>query len=98
PHLIAGCRPFNYCPFDLDPLTIDRATAALARGGARPHVAIRHSIGDRIMRLGIHLPHIGRKAGADSIRRAATQAEQLGFADVWVSEHIIVPKDAAYPP
>src|ERR1700681_436263 len=50
------------------------------------------------MRLGIHLPDIGRKAGAEAIRRAAVQAEQLGFADVWVSEHIIVPEDASYPP
>jgi len=50
------------------------------------------------MRLGIHLPHIGRKAGPEAIRRAAIQAEELGFADVWVSEHIIVPKDAPYPP
>jgi probable F420-dependent oxidoreductase len=50
------------------------------------------------MQLGIHLPHIGRKAGPDAIRQAATQAEELGFADVWVSEHIIVPKDAPYPP
>ena len=50
------------------------------------------------MRLGIHLPHIGRKAGPEAIRRAAVQAEQLGFADVWVSEHIIVPRDAPYPP
>src|SRR5579862_2331208 len=50
------------------------------------------------MRLGIHLPHIGQKASADAIRRAAIQAEDLGFADVWVSEHIIVPKDRAYPP
>ena len=50
------------------------------------------------MQLGIHLPHIGRKAGPDSIRRAAVQAEELGFADVWVSEHIIVPKDGGYPP
>src|SRR2546430_15972619 len=50
------------------------------------------------MRLGIHLPHIGRKAGPEAIRRAAVQAEQLGFADVWVSEHIIVPTDAPYPP
>ena len=50
------------------------------------------------MRLGIHLPHIGRKAGPQAIRRAAVQAEELGFADVWASEHIIVPKDAAYPP
>jgi probable F420-dependent oxidoreductase len=50
------------------------------------------------MKLGIHLPHIGRKAGPDSIRRAAIQAEALGFDDVWVSEHIIVPKDGGYPP
>jgi len=50
------------------------------------------------MQLGIHLPHIGRKAGPDSIRRAALQAEELGFDDVWVSEHIIVPKDGGYPP
>src|SRR4051794_30568544 len=50
------------------------------------------------MRLGIHLPHIGQKAGPDAIRRAAIQAEELGFADVWVSEHIIVPKDRMYPP
>src|SRR5271155_2569085 len=50
------------------------------------------------MQIGIHLPHIGRKASPDSIRRAAIQAEDLGFDDVWVSEHIIVPKDAKYPP
>jgi probable F420-dependent oxidoreductase len=50
------------------------------------------------MKLGIHLPHIGRKAGPDAIRRAAVQAEDLGFADVWVSEHVILPKDAPYPP
>jgi probable F420-dependent oxidoreductase len=50
------------------------------------------------MRLGIHLPHIGRKAGPEAIRRAAVQVEELGFADVWASEHIIVPQGAAYPP
>src|SRR5579863_5589432 len=50
------------------------------------------------MRLGIHLPHIGRKAGPQAIRRAAVQAEELGFADVWTSEHIIVPSDRMYPP
>src|ERR1700675_2159009 len=50
------------------------------------------------MELGIHLPHIGRKASPENIRRVAMQAEQLGLADVWVSEHIIVPKDGGYPP
>jgi probable F420-dependent oxidoreductase len=51
-----------------------------------------------IMQLGIHLPHIGRKAGPENIRRVAMQAEAIGLDDVWVSEHIIVPKDAPYPP
>jgi probable F420-dependent oxidoreductase len=50
------------------------------------------------MRIGVHLPQIGRKAGPESIRRSAVQAEELGFDDVWTSEHIIVPKDAPYPP
>ena len=50
------------------------------------------------MKLGIHLPHIGRKAGPEAIRRTAEHAEALGFDDVWVSEHIIVPRDAPYPP
>ena len=50
------------------------------------------------MQLGIHLPHVGRKAGPETIRRGAEQAEALGYDDVWTSEHIIVPKDAPYPP
>jgi probable F420-dependent oxidoreductase len=50
------------------------------------------------MRIGMHLPHIGRKAGPEAIRRAAIQAEELGFADAWSSEHIIIPKSAPYPP
>jgi probable F420-dependent oxidoreductase len=50
------------------------------------------------MRVGIHLPHIGRKAGPEAIRRAAVQAEELALADVWTSEHIIIPKGAPYPP
>jgi probable F420-dependent oxidoreductase len=50
------------------------------------------------MRVGIHLPQIGRKAGPEAIRRAAVQAEELGFADVWTSEHIIVPAGVPYPP
>jgi len=50
------------------------------------------------MQIGVHLPHVGRKAGPEAIRRAAVQAEELGLADVWVSEHIILPKGAPYPP
>ena len=50
------------------------------------------------MQLGIHLPQIGRKAGPEGIKRAAIQAEELGYDDVWVSEHIITPAGAMYPP
>jgi alkanesulfonate monooxygenase SsuD/methylene tetrahydromethanopterin reductase-like flavin-dependent oxidoreductase (luciferase family) len=50
------------------------------------------------MQIGIHLPHVDRKAGPEAIRRAAVHAEDLGAADVWVSEHIIIAKGTAYPP
>src|SRR5262245_9811570 len=63
---------------------------------ARPGRCVR--ITEETMRVGSHLPHIGRKAGPEAIRRAAVQAEELGFADAWTSEHIIIPKAAPYPP
>jgi probable F420-dependent oxidoreductase len=47
---------------------------------------------DNTMQLGIHLPHAGEQATPALIRRHAMRAEALGFADVWVSEHIIVPR------
>ncbi len=50
------------------------------------------------LRLGVHLPQFGRASGPDSIRRAAQQAEDLGFDDVWVSDHIVVPDGITYPP
>jgi len=49
------------------------------------------------VQFGIHLPHAGGKADPQAIRSAALRAEELGLADVWVSEHIIIPKDAAFP-
>ncbi len=48
------------------------------------------------MQLGIHLPHAGEQASPALIRRFAVRAEDLGFSDVWVSEHIIVPR-AQFP-
>ena len=44
------------------------------------------------MQFGIHLPHAGERASPELIRRFAIQAETLGIADVWVSEHIILPR------
>jgi len=45
------------------------------------------------MRYGIHLPHAGEQATPDLIQSFAIKAEALGLDDVWVSEHIIVPRD-----
>lgn len=50
------------------------------------------------MNIGVHLPQFGRASGPESIRRAAEQAEELGFDDVWVSDHLAVPDGVAYPP
>src|SRR5580698_11315314 len=48
------------------------------------------------MQIGMHLPHAGDQATPALIKRLAVRAEALGLADVWVSEHIIVPR-AAFP-
>jgi probable F420-dependent oxidoreductase len=50
------------------------------------------------MEFGMHLPQAGPAASAANIRAVAKQAEDLGFADVWVSDHVAIPKDAVYPP
>src|SRR3954466_15103282 len=49
------------------------------------------------MRIGIHLPQYGRAAGPDALSAAARAAEQLGFADVWVSDHVAQPASQGYP-
>jgi probable F420-dependent oxidoreductase len=49
------------------------------------------------MRVGIHLPQFGRAAIAGLVEQAAPLAEELGFDDVWVSDHLVVPKDQPYP-
>ena len=49
------------------------------------------------MILGAHLPQYGRAAGPDAIARAARHADDLGFADVWVSDHVVQPAAQGYP-
>lgn len=49
------------------------------------------------MRVGMHLPQFGRAAVAGAVEEAAQLAEELGFDDVWVSDHLVVPKDQSYP-
>jgi probable F420-dependent oxidoreductase len=49
------------------------------------------------MQIGIHLPQYGRVAGPQAVTRAARHAEQLGFAGVFVSDHIVQPAAQDYP-
>ncbi len=44
--------------------------------------------------VGVHLPQAGPAASGESLRRAAVLAEELGSADVWVSDHLVIPSDA----
>lgn len=50
-----------------------------------------------VMDVGIHLPQYGRAASPEAITAAARRAEELGFADVWVSDHTVQPADQGYP-
>jgi probable F420-dependent oxidoreductase len=47
---------------------------------------------------GIHLPQAGPAASGEAMRQAAVLAEDLGYSDVWVSDHVAVPTGADYPP
>jgi probable F420-dependent oxidoreductase len=49
------------------------------------------------MEYGIHLPQYGRVISGEAITRAARHAEDLGFAHVWVSDHVVHPAAQTYP-
>jgi probable F420-dependent oxidoreductase len=49
------------------------------------------------MKFGIHLAQFGRALTPYSIQRSAMRAEELGFDDVWVSDHLVVPASQPYP-
>jgi probable F420-dependent oxidoreductase len=49
------------------------------------------------MKLGLHLPQIGRPE-PDEIARCATIAEQAGYESIWVSDHILVPSSGGTLP
>ncbi len=49
------------------------------------------------MAYGVHLPQYGRVASGEAVAQAARHAEELGFADVWVSDHIVHPAEQTYP-
>ena len=49
------------------------------------------------VQVGVHLPQFGRASSPAAITEAARLAEELGFADVWVSDHIAIPAAQDYP-
>jgi probable F420-dependent oxidoreductase len=49
------------------------------------------------VRVAITLPQLGHAASGANIRRAANHAEQLGFSDVWVNDHISFPMGQTHP-
>jgi probable F420-dependent oxidoreductase len=56
------------------------------------------------MKLGIALPHLGPIASREAIATVAVQAEQMGFAGLWVLERVLnpvhpeaLPAGASYP-
>jgi probable F420-dependent oxidoreductase len=49
------------------------------------------------LRIAITLPQLGHASSGPNIRRAARQAEELGYADVWVNDHISFPVGQTHP-
>jgi probable F420-dependent oxidoreductase len=47
------------------------------------------------MNLGICLPHYGRPIEPSRIMQVAARAEEMGLDSVWVTDHVIVPRDAS---
>jgi probable F420-dependent oxidoreductase len=44
------------------------------------------------MKIGVHLPQISPNLTGADVRRVAVSAEEMGFAHLWVGDHLIFPK------
>ena len=77
-------------PFEADaPVSIkyaDRRAGGRARGGGR-------AAGVE-MKLGICIPHYGRAIEVGRLLEVVRHAEARGLDSVWVTDHVIVPRDA----
>jgi probable F420-dependent oxidoreductase len=49
------------------------------------------------MKFGIALPNYGRSTTYEAVRRTAIAADQLGYASVWTTDHLLVPKENIDP-
>ena len=46
--------------------------------------------------IGVALPNYGPAASAQGVRRTAEAAQELGFDSVWLTDHLLVGRDAAH--
>lgn len=49
------------------------------------------------MKIGFHLPQLGELATRDAVLAVARAAEELGYASVWVGDHIAFPVETTTP-
>ncbi len=49
------------------------------------------------MRVGIHVPQLGRAVSPGLLLEIAVLAEELGFADLWFSDHVAIPASSSMP-
>ena len=47
------------------------------------------------MKLGICLPHYGRPIEPSRLAHLATRAEEVGLDSLWVTDHVVVPRDVS---
>jgi probable F420-dependent oxidoreductase len=47
------------------------------------------------VKLGICLPHYGRPIEPSRLAQLATRAEEVGLDSVWVTDHVVVPRDVS---
>lgn len=49
------------------------------------------------MRIGLHAPQLGRAVDPPLVVEIGRRAEELGFSDLWFSDHVAVPADSGMP-
>src|SRR5712692_11983804 len=52
---------------------------------------------DALMKFGLCLPNFGGKIGPGELLELAVAAEENGFASVWATDHIIMPRQLKSP-
>ncbi len=49
------------------------------------------------VKFGVCLPNFGKNSSRESITKIAKAAEELGYDSIWVTDHILMPRNLSYP-